>query len=194
MWPWEHLSVSYIAYSIAVRGSRRRAPSPTESYALLVGALFPDLVDKPAGWYFHVFPSGVSVAHSVFIAVPLSLTILLVCRYWDYPGVGTGFGVGYLLHLPQDAVYGTITSGSSPTYRVFLWPVAPLQSDTYGGFLANVRHYFGSYRELLADPNAVWFVGFEILLLSVAVFLWFVDGAPGWKVVRGQLPTRWLPL
>jgi hypothetical protein len=194
MWPWEHLSVSYIVYSMAVRGSRRRPPTATESYALLVGALFPDLVDKPAGWLFHVFPSGISVAHSVFIAVPLSLAILLICHNKGHTGAGTGFGVGYLLHLPQDAVYGTITSGSAPTYRVFLWPIAPQQTDTYGGFVANVQHYFSSYQTLLADPNAIWFVVFELLLLSMALLLWIIDGAPGWNIVRRQLPTQWFPL
>lgn len=193
MWPWEHFSVSYIGYSLAVRGIRRRPPTAAEGYALLFGALFPDIIDKPASWLFNVFPSGVSVTHSVFIAVPLTLAILGITYWIGYADAGAGFSVGYLLHLPQDAVYGTITSGAAPSYRVFLWPVAPQQTSTYGGFLANVRYYFSSYRELLADPQAVWFAAFEFLLLSGAVLLWVIDGAPGWASVRRRLPTQWFP-
>lgn len=192
MWPWEHFSVSYLSYSVAVRATRRRPPNAVEGYALLFGALFPDLIDKPASWLFQIFPSGVSVAHSIFVAVPFTILVLLVSRRLGRTEFGTGFGVAYLLHLPQDAVYGTITSGSAPAYRVFLWPIAPKQTSSYGGFLANVRHYFGQYQALLADPWTVWFVLFEVLLLSAALSLWIADGAPGWNTVSKRLPTKWL--
>lgn len=191
MWPWEHFAVGYLVYSLAVRLLRQRTPSGVEFAAVLFGSQFADLVDKPASWLFHVFPSGVSVAHSVFVAVPLTAGIALVCRRVGYSEVGAAFGVSYLLHLPSDALYGTVTRGAPPSYRVFLWPVAPKSTSVPGGFLTNVGYLFDGYRTLLlTDPQTAWFLVFEVVLVSATVLLWLADGTPGLAVVDDRLRAQ----
>jgi len=46
----------------------------------------------------------------------------------------------------------------------------------------------------MANPSTICAIVFEVLLLSVAIFLWLIDGAPGWNIVCRQLPIRWLSL
>ncbi|MFC7165331.1 metal-dependent hydrolase [Halospeciosus flavus] len=112
MWPWEHLAVGYVAVSILFRWHGRRVGA-LDAVAVGVGAAFPDLVDKPLAWAFDVLPSGTSVAHSVFVAVPLAVAVWFVAARRDRRSVGAAFAVSYLLHLPSDALYGPLTDGGS---------------------------------------------------------------------------------
>jgi hypothetical protein len=61
MWPWEHLAVGYLLYSVScvLWG---RYPTRIGVAALAFGTQFPDLVDKPLGWWLGVLPSGQSFA------------------------------------------------------------------------------------------------------------------------------------
>lgn len=78
MWPWEHLAVGYIGYSLSVRLAGRGVPRPRPVVALAVGTQFPDLVDKPLSWTLGVLPSGHSLAHSLFAALPLATLAVTV--------------------------------------------------------------------------------------------------------------------
>lgn len=179
MFPWEHLALGYLVYSLSARVLGFRPPDRAALFAVLLGSQFPDLVDKPASWLFNVFPSGVSVAHSVFVAVTLTLAVVVVAARYDRTDIGLAFGTGYLLHLPADAAYRTIVRGLPPDYRVFLWPVAPKHPEPPGGFLVNVEYYISNYPELFDTVNGVRFLGFEALLLGGALLLWIADGMPG---------------
>jgi len=179
MFPWEHFAVGYVAYSLSARVLGYRAPSLGVLLAVLFGSQFPDLVDKPASWLFGVFPTGVSVAHSVFVAVTLVAVVVAVTKRVGRANVGAAFGVGYLLHLPADAVHRTIVRGLQPDFRVFLWPIASKQPSPPEGFLASVEFYLSNYPALLASPNTLRFIGFEVALLGTALLLWISDGAPG---------------
>ncbi len=178
MWPWEHVAVAYVIFSLTVNALTGSAPRNGECLAVVAGSLFPDLIDKPLGWAFGVVPS-VSLAHSVFVAVPCSLVVVasgyltgrLLCAF--------GFSTGYLLHLPGDALFSTITRGHAPVWELLLWPVASPPVDPPGDFVYNVWFYFDNYRVLLVDPNNAWFLAFELALLGTAVALWVADGMPG---------------
>ena len=49
MWPWEHLAISYLAYSLLGRLAWRRPRPLREPPSVTFGTQFPDLVDKPLG-------------------------------------------------------------------------------------------------------------------------------------------------
>jgi len=179
MFPWEHFAVGYVLYSLSVRVFSLQPPDWAALLAVLFGSQFPDLVDKPASWLFNVFPSGVSVAHSVFVATTLTVVAIAVAKYHGRADVGFAFGTGYLLHLPADAAFRTIVHGLPPDPRVFLWPIAPKYPDPPGEFVVNIKHYISQYPELFTTAEGLRFLGFEVTLLSGAFVLWLLDGAPG---------------
>ena len=49
MWPWEHLTIGYLAYSLLSRLAWRRPPTVGTAITVAFGTQFPDLVDKPLG-------------------------------------------------------------------------------------------------------------------------------------------------
>jgi hypothetical protein len=191
MWPWEHFAAGYIAYSLSSRILGDRVPTHLDASAVLVGSQFPDLIDKPGSWLFGLLPSGVSLAHSVFVSVPVTIFVIIESRRRNQTAAGLAFSTGYLSHLPGDALYGTITRGAPPSYRVFLWPIAPKTTNPPGGFLTNVRYYLDIYQSMRNHPNVVWFVVFEVLFLSTAFLLWIADGKPGVALLRDQFRDRW---
>lgn len=180
MWPWEHLAVAYLAYSGAVRLWAGRSPRDQVAVAALaIGTLFPDLVDKPLAWTFGVLPSGSSFAHSVLVAVPVVVVVVAVTWRRGRPAVGIAFAIGYLLHLPSDALYASVVLGATVEPGSYLWPLVPAPPTARPGFGANVAHYFERYVMELTRPGRGRFLAAEILLLASAFGLWLRDGAPG---------------
>lgn len=186
MWPWEHVAIGYIAYSL---GSRLTDHEPTAGGALAVGfgSLFPDLVDKPLAWYLGVLPAGRTLAHSLLVAVPVCFLVLFWARQHDRLDVGAGFSLGYLLHLPADAVVPALF-GRPTSYDFLFWPVrsVPTQQDPSQSLTASVQ-------ELLTEASTVdLFLGLlaEAVLLGTAVVLWHRDGYPGLSPVAEWLLRR----
>ncbi|WP_338727608.1 metal-dependent hydrolase [Haladaptatus sp. DJG-WS-42] len=178
MWPWEHLAVGYLVYSLSVHLTHRKGPSAGAALAVALGSQFPDLIDKPLGWTFAILPSGTSLAHSVLIAVPVVTLVWIVALFRGRRDVGTAFGVGYLLHLPADALY-PLALGSPPKFDSFFWPLIQVESSTRPGLLANFIYYFGQYVDVLGTPEATAYLLFEFGLLFAAFGLWLLDGHPG---------------
>jgi hypothetical protein len=181
MFPWDHLAIGYVVYSLIVRldGSR---PNDEQWLAVVTGSQFPDLVDKPLAWSFNVLPSGTSLAHSVLIAVPVVSVVVLVAARYGRARTGLAFGVGYLLHLPADVLYGPLIRGdlSRISYDVLLWPLVeqPFGQPSEGLF-TTVSFYLGRYYVYLQSPRALGFVLLEVVLLGIAFALWVADGKPG---------------
>lgn len=189
MWPWEHLAVGYLAYSLLVRATRGHAPRGRLTIAALaLGTQFPDLVDKPLAWSFDVLPSGTSLAHSVFFAVPFVAVVAGLAWAFDRPALGAAFGTGYLLHLPADVLYVALY-GSPITWSVLLWPLVEQPPQQQIGFLENVAYYFGNFQTLATSSTGTTFLALEGLLLGGALVLWVVDGVPG--IRGGRRPRRW---
>ena len=190
MWPWGHLAVGYLAYSIYVHARYREPPrDPAGALFLALGTQFPDLVDKPLGWAFGVLPSGTSLAHSLLVAPAVVALFWLLARGFGRSTVGNAFGIGYLSHLPGDALY-PIMYGRSVAIEPFLWPLVVSEPSRMPGFLSNLRYYLSRYVEFVATPEGVGYVAFEGLLLGAAVWLWVYDGAPGTAILRGRLSRR----
>jgi hypothetical protein len=179
MWPWEHLAVGYIAVSLLVRRRAQRVDDRLFA-AVLLGSQFPDLVDKPLAWTFEVLPSGTTLAHSVFVALPLGLAVLAWGRRRGDPWLAVAFVVPYLCHLPCDALYAALTVGGQPSFDAILWPLVPkAPGGKSTGLIGETLYYLGRYRTFLARPEAVRYLLLEAALLSTALALWVGDERPG---------------
>jgi len=187
MWPWEHLAVGYLCYSLLVRAFGRRAPRGWPVVALALGTQFPDLVDKPLAWSFGLLPSGHSLAHSLLVALPASALAVTVAGALGRRRIGTAFAFGYLSHLPTDVFYPLLVGGE-PNYGLLLWPVVPASAtETGAGFVAMFWSLLGRYATELVQGEASLYLMIEIGLLGSVVLLWLLDGAPPLNSVWSRL-------
>lgn len=186
MWPWEHVAVAYLAYSLFARVVYRRPPRGDAALVVAFVALAPDLVDKPLAWGADVLPSGRSLAHSLVVALPaIGLSARLAGRR-----LGIAVAVGYLSHLGTDVVY-PVALGQPPAVHFLLWPIVEQPSTDTPGLLFRARHLFASYLDFLATTRGRLYVVFEGVLLGAAFVLWLVDGRPGPGTIRAWLsPAR----
>ena len=185
VWPWEHLAFGYLCYSAYTHARHGRAPDDGPTLALAVGTQFPDLVDKPLAWSLSLLPSGQSLAHSVFSFLPLVALVLIVTRRFGVAGYGVAFAVGYLSHLPADALY-PLAFGDDPNVGALLWPVVPTAGYETAGFVPYAAELFAEFLAYLDTPRGVLYVLAEGGFLLSAVVLWVADGTPGLSVGRGE--------
>ncbi len=187
MWPWEHLAIGYLAYSFFIRYATGHMPRRLAVVALAFGTQFPDLVDKPLGWGTTLLPSGISFAHSLLVAVPLVALAVGVCSVVDRADVGIAFAIGYLLHLPADAVYPLLIGGRL-NWTFFLWPLIPAPEATVS-IIPFVRDLAGQFLAFLATPRGRLYFLLELGLVGGATLRWYVDGAPGLRWPVKSEPT-----
>jgi hypothetical protein len=177
MFPWGHLAVGYLLFSPLVRLWRRRGPQGLAVFALAVGTQLPDLVDKPLSWVFHVTPTGYSVAHSVFVAVPVALVVVGALAARGRSEVGVGFAVGYLSHLAADVLFAMALRQPYTVERV-LWPTVTLP-----GYASDVPatdrtvEYILEWSEFLLAHDGL--LAIYLAPFVAAFLLWLVDGVPG---------------
>jgi hypothetical protein len=146
----------------------------------------PDVVDKPLGWGTTLLPGGHSLAHSLFVALPLVGLVALLARRRGVAPLGTAFGVGYLSHLPGDVVYPLATGGEA-AWRFLFWPLLSAQGSLTTDVFGRAGDLFAAFLAFLATPRGLVYLGFEVALLTVAVALWYGDGLPGVAVCRGAV-------
>jgi hypothetical protein len=165
MWPWGHLAAGYLVYRVIGRG---RAQETAPLIALAVGTQLPDLIDKPFAWTIPILPNGRSLGHSLVLALPLLVGLILVLDGRRRRAVAA-LATGYLTHLGTDALYPALAG--EWYYVGFLgWPlVPPIEYPTASSGI--IEHFLAF--ELTVRS------GFEILLFVVAVALWIYDGVPG---------------
>lgn len=181
MWPWEHLAIGYLAYSALSRYRHGESPTTTATVAVAFGTQFPDLVDKPLAWGLDLVASGVSVAHSIFTALTLSVVAIALCRRTERPRLGVAFAVGYLSHLPADVVYGAVF-GQQLRVGPYLWPLVESAPSAGRGLLDNVAYYLVRFVIFLTTERGLAFLSLEVLLLSFTAWIWVRDGCPGLPV------------
>ena len=189
MWPWEHLSVGYLLYSATMRAVYRRPPGDVGALAVVLGTQFPDLIDKPGGWVLGVLPSGTSVAHSAFVAVPVSLAAVALARRRGATEVGLAFAVGYLSHLAGD-VFFSVLIGEGLAFGAVSWPLGEEPAGGTVSVFGIVSRLFGRWVEYLASPAGIGYVLFEVGLVAVAVAVWVRDGTPGLGLL-GRVRRIW---
>lgn len=156
-----HVAIAYLLYAGATRLRLDRTPSRGPTLVLLLGSLFPDLVDKPLAWYLGVLPTGRTLAHSLLVLVPLSLVVYGVSRHVGRAEYGFAFGLGALSHALVDAL--PVLWSDEATAEFLLWPLIPV--EPYGTGSPTV---LGLLQDSLTDP---YFVS-EFVLLAIALVLW----------------------
>jgi hypothetical protein len=189
MWPWEHAAVGYLLVSVVVRAVWSAPPGDRTVLVGLFATQFPDLLDKPLGWVFGVFPSGVSVAHSVFVASVLCAGVIAAGGILDRRQEALAFAVGYASHLLGDVLYPALTGGQL-SWSILLWPVVVTDVQGETPALEFVGLLFDGYLQLVSggESGVGYFVLFELSLLALALVVWLVDGRPGLPPFRGDPP------
>lgn len=190
MWPWEHAAFGYLCYSVAARAWTGDPPGAGAVATLAVATQFPDLVDKPLAWSLGILPSGTSLAHSVLVAVPVSVLAVLAGRRTGHRAAGAAFAVGYLSHLAGDVIY-PVALGGRPAVGAVLWPLVATNRRAPVGLATRTGELFASLLAHLSTPAGVLYAVAEAALLGAALALWLVDGAPGLAPVGGALRERW---
>lgn len=178
MWPWEHVVVGYVAFSLTSHLWRRGPPRSAEAGTVVVASLLPDLVDKPLAWSFDLVVSGYGPAHSVFVALPAVVAVatasLLAGRRW----VGVSFAVSYLLHLVGDILHNATGSGSIAP-EILIWPVrvyAP--GSPRVGVIQETLLRVNRFRAEVIAGDLTLYTRVQLALMAIAVVLWVYDGTP----------------
>ncbi|MFU8869529.1 metal-dependent hydrolase [Natronococcus sp.] len=186
MWPWGHLAVAYLLYSLYAHGRFRRAPQAEPALAVLVGSQFADLIDKPLAWWFGILPTGRSLAHSLFFAAALIVAVYAVGIVLERLETATAFVVAHLSHLLADIPPRALLGYPFET-EFLVWPLLEQPTFRYGERLFEPP----AVVELVVGPftNPAVFFLFEWLLFGAAIALWYLDGCPGLEYVRGRRPT-----
>jgi hypothetical protein len=176
MWPWGHLAVGYLLYSALARWRFDRPPGDAAALLVAVGTQFPDLIDKPLAWTFHLLPSGRSLAHSLLTAIVVCVLVGIYFRRRGQQRLATAFAIGYVSHLFADAL-SPLLSGQYQYVAYLGWPLLDLPPyDTGTGFI-------GHFTSIELTP--LMLAGFVFIVLGLAV--WLRDGRPGLSVLRGWL-------
>jgi len=178
MWPWEHLAVGYLAYSLLARLLTGEGPGDRDAVVLVVATQLPDLVDKPLAWWLAVLPSGLSLAHSLVVGLPVCLLVVALARRLGDSRVGLAYCVGYGSHLAGDAVYPLLTGGHL-RLSFLAWPLVDQPPTRAPGFLTQVFYFLGEFRAFLGTPRGRLYALVEVGLLVVALAVWVSDGYPG---------------
>lgn len=190
MMPWTHAIVAYIGFSLASHGFSRTAPTTRETALVAVGALIPDLIDKPLAWQFGVLQGGRTLGHSIFIAVPLSVAAVVVAVRRGRPRLGLAFAAGYLLHLPGDILPTYLATGELQI-GTLLWPLTDGGGSQGESFvrkvMSNVVPYVTDLAAAVLSGDLSRGLVLFLSLWALAIALWVYDGMP---VVRDSY--EWL--
>lgn len=185
MWPWEHLAFGYLCYSAYTHAQLGRSPDGRATVILAVGTQSPDLIDKPLAWTFELLPSGHSLGHSLLFALPLLIVVLIAARRLDRVQQGVAFSVGYLSHLPADALY-PLAFGDNANLGMLFWPLVPSAASETAGLFSRAAMLFIEFVGYLRSPQGSVYLLAEGMFLLLALLLWLYDGKPGLAVFRTQ--------
>lgn len=183
MWPWGHLAVGYVAFSVFVRFGLNRRPSGRGALGLAVATQLPDLIDKPLAWQFGLLSSGIGVAHSLLVGVPIALALGIGLRARGRPELGGALAIGYGSHVLGDLLFAALFS-SPPYLPSFLWPLYRTSAPASPGVGLKVWELLLDSQALLGSPMGWTYFGLEAILLVATLALWVYDGAPGLGPVR----------
>lgn len=186
MFPWEHVIVGYLAYSLFCHLVFRGSPSAHESFLVVFGSLLPDLIDKPLAWQFGVFEGGYAIAHSVFFAVPITILVGILTRRSGAGRVGLAFVIGYLLHLPGDLIYPYVERGEFAVEKL-LWPIEQAGGTYSGGLIGGFMENFLPYLAEVLSLELSIYSSFKLGLMGCAFLLWLYDWMPVLREATAEL-------
>lgn len=171
--------LGYVLYSAYSHVFERRRPTGSAAIVVALASLLPDLIDKPLAWQFELLPTGRSLAHSLFFAIPAILVVVLVARRYRASDVGAAFAIGYLSHLPADSVYAFVIPGVRVDLGYLIWPLASAGSTQTADLFGQVLYLVANFSAFVSGPSGWRFLLIEGLLGLMALGLWILDGRPG---------------
>lgn len=190
MWPWEHAAFGYLLVSLYSHAVRGEAPDGRLALAAGLGAVAPDLVDKPLSWTLGVFPSGYAVAHSAFVFPAFAAALWLSCRRRGVTRLAVAYLVGHASHLAGDVIYPFLLRDDLVLSAV-LWPlVVQPASPTEAGLVARTLFYLRAWAIRLRALDLGPLLVFELSLVGVVAAVWLYDGAPVLAECRAHLASR----
>ncbi|UIP01540.1 metal-dependent hydrolase (plasmid) [Halobaculum sp. CBA1158] len=187
VWPWDHVAVAYLCWSLYVRVRGRGPQSTAVAVAVVAAALAPDLIDKPLAWVLGVLPSGRSLGHSLFTALAAAGLAAGVGRLRGISGLGTAVAIGWVSHLLGDVAYPLVVSGDLAV-GFMLWPLVPAASSSPPtDAIGHVSELFAAFLGYVATPAGAAYLLADAALIAAAIGLWVADGAPGTELPRRLL-------
>lgn len=178
MYPWEHLVLGYVLFSLYTHVRFRESPTGVESVGVLIGSQLPDLIDKPLAWTFGLVETGYAIGHSILFAPGFCGLAIAISVRVGRLRTGIAFVIAFLSHLASDIVY-PIAWGRPADPRVVLWPIAHAPGSARdGGFIERTVFYVQRFVVEMATGELTPFVRFQLVLVGAATLLWIFDGAP----------------
>jgi inner membrane protein len=126
---------------------------------LLVGAILPDLIDKPIGHYlfYSTFQNGRIFAHTILFMLLLVALAALLWRKYRFAGAGV-LAFGAIAHITEDQMWREPVTAFWPLLG---WEFPKLDIPNYAGYI---------WDAVLHDPTA--YVPEIIGLVILAGFAW----------------------
>lgn len=177
MWPWGHLAIGYVCYSLTERTLGDR-PDGAPTLVAIVGSQTPDLIDKPLSWSLDLLSSGYGPGHSLVVAIPGLLGVLAVTDRWGYLRYGLAFAVGYLSHVLADLGLAVLLDKQVTVGRV-VWPFGPSHGYPVDrGLVGRFLEYFIPFAEAILTGEATGYLVVYLVLFTGVLVLWAADGFP----------------
>jgi hypothetical protein len=129
---------------------------------LLIGAILPDLIDKPIGQYlfYSTFHNGRIFAHTILFMLLLVLLAALLWRKYRFAGAGV-LAFGAIAHITEDQIWREPVTAFWPLLG---WGFPKLDMHDYAGYIWDV---------LLHNPSA--YVPEIIGLIILVGFVWRLE-------------------
>ncbi|OYR56612.1 metal-dependent hydrolase [Halorubrum halodurans] len=169
MLPWGHAAFGYLIYSVYSRWKIGHPPIGLAVFALGLGTLFPDLIDKPLTWTIPLLPYGRSLSHSLITFALIVLVLWTLIRHPDQRTLVGAFTIGYFSHLVADSIHPAFTQEYAGL-GYWLWPLTSVPES-------EPRSFIEFFLTLEATPMVV----FGGVLTVVGLVVWVYDGMPGIK-------------
>lgn len=180
MWPWGHLAIGYLLYTVYCGVVRGQVPRGWPVVVLAIGTQFPDFVDKPLAYWFGVLPGGRTLTHSLVVYVPTGIVLVTLSWYYGRAESGIGFSIGWGAHLVGDAL-NSLLQGSYGQLSFLLWPLRPAPDYAAPNFRFHARQLLSSLDSLDVDrlltPAEDIFV-LQIWLATFVFLIWVLHGMP----------------
>lgn len=169
-----HAAIAYLCWAGTERGGVEAPPNDVATIAVVLGALFPDLIDKPLAWHFAVLPTGRSLAHSLLVLFPLVLVVVVVAKRRGRPSWGLAFGIGAISHPLVDAA--PILWRDDGSIAFLFYPLTSVEPYREEG----PPSVWALFTDSLGDPYFL----LEFVLLGIAIAVWYRRGMPGLSSIR----------
>ncbi|MHC3436914.1 metal-dependent hydrolase [Natrialbaceae archaeon A-gly3] len=176
MWPWGHLAVAYLLYTLFAHGRYGRPPRSGPAVALAIGSQFPDLIDKPLAWWLGVLPGGRTLAHSLLFAAVLLPAVYALGIRLDLLEAATAFAIGHLSHLLTDLPL-LLLAGYPRGAEYLLWPLLDQPTFAPGYALFDAPAGLETAALVLAESST--YARVQVGLFALAAIVWYLDGRPG---------------